>query len=90
VPKPLNPAAVNPQRGTCRSCRRPVLWVRTTAGRPMPLDPEPTEAGNVLLEGGVPRQLTAAEVAGLSDADERERYLPHHATCPQGRAWRKS
>lgn len=25
--------------GTCRSCRAPIVWVRTRSGKPMPLDP---------------------------------------------------
>lgn len=34
----------------CSSCHRPVWWGRTRAGKLMPLDPEPVEDGNVVLE----------------------------------------
>lgn len=36
------------QRGKCRSCRQPVLWVKTVNDKPAPLDPEPHEDGNVV------------------------------------------
>lgn len=65
---------------TCRSCSARVRWVRTKAGKPMPLDPEPNEAGNVTLdEAGV-----ATVHSPQSDA-EGVRYMPHFATCPNYR-----
>ncbi len=37
----------------CRSCRAPIVWARTPAGRLMPLDPTPTDDGNVEIIGGL-------------------------------------
>jgi hypothetical protein len=36
------------QRGKCRSCAKPVLWVKTANNRAIPLDPEPRADGNVV------------------------------------------
>lgn len=36
---------------TCRSCGAEVLWAKTRAGKAMPVDPEPTAEGNVLVGG---------------------------------------
>lgn len=67
----------------CRSCRAPIRWVRMAAsGRPNPLDPEPSERGNiVILEDG--RGLV---VIGARLEERRAQgvplYLSHFVTCP--------
>lgn len=69
----------------CRSCRKPVIWVVVAkTGIRMPLDATPTPDGLVVLDGpqGTARALKKGEeYAGL-------RYTSHHATCPDGSAWR--
>ena len=65
----------------CRSCRAPIVWARTTAGRLMPLDPTPTDAGNVEIING------HAVVHGQAPLAHRNLYMPHFATCPQGQQW---
>lgn len=75
----------------CRSCSTPVRWVETTAGKRMPLDPDPCPDGNFEFteadrEDGPVRALTAEQLAGPA---ERYRYKSHFATCPQSRTWRK-
>ena len=37
----------------CSSCHRPVRWVLTEAGKRMPIDPEPSDSGNVVFTGRV-------------------------------------
>lgn len=71
--------------GTCSSCGAAVLWVRTQAGKAMPLDAAPTLDGNVaMLEGG------ASRAYGLEDhAAQAKRYTSHFATCPHADQWRK-
>jgi hypothetical protein len=44
----------------------------------MPLDAEPTEAGNVVLALGAAIVLSPKRLA----PEGRARYMPHHATCP--------
>lgn len=72
---------------TCRSCRAPIRWAVTTAGRRMPLDLEPVPDGNVVIEGekdGVPvvRVLHRDEQPALFEADQPERFTSHFASCP--------
>jgi hypothetical protein len=72
---------------TCRSCDAPVLWVETSAGRKMPLDPEPVEDGNVVITAEAPLGLRTEAVV-LTKADlaqihpDRLRYRSHFSTCP--------
>lgn len=78
----------------CRSCGDPLLWVTTAAtGKAMPLNPEPDPAGNVVLAddllGGASAQvLGPGEAWGARERGE-DLYMPHHATCPQGKRWRR-
>jgi hypothetical protein len=59
---------------TCRSCGAPITWARTTSGKPIPLDPEPVDRGNLEVEDGVARPV-------LIEAGKL-RYVTHFATCP--------
>ena len=68
----------------CRSCQAPVKWVTTEAGRAMPLDAEPDPGGNVEIVAG-----NQARVHRQTPMVGGPFYMPHHATCPQGREWRK-
>lgn len=70
---------------TCKGCGAPIWWVTTAAhGRAMPLDPDPTPTGNVTLD---PQGRAVVHAAGQATLDDAERYMPHHATCPN---WPKS
>lgn len=62
----------------CRTCQAPIVWASTAANRrPMPLDAEPTGAGNVELVDGL------AVVHGQPPLDpDVELYMPHFSTCP--------
>lgn len=48
----------------CRSCRADMEFVRTTAGRLLPLDLEPTPEGNVRVVDGAAHVAKVAEEAG--------------------------
>ena len=65
----------------CRGC-----------GKPMPLDPDPVEAGRVIVRMGpamgqaTAHSETAEETASRLKAKEpaaRVAFMPHHATCPK-------
>ncbi len=77
----------------CRSCDALIRWAKTSAGKLMPLDAEPTRNGNVQLGwvGGEeiaivvgPADAVAAQAAGI------ELYLSHFATCPSAAQHRAS
>ena len=63
----------------CRSCGAEIRWARTAAkGKAIPLDPEPTEEGNVVLDGDTATVLGPLE----RSAHDGPLFMPHHATCP--------
>jgi hypothetical protein len=77
-------------QGPCRSCRAPMLWIRTRAtGKSMPLDPEPNwERGNILLDEenkavAFPSPEAAQQRRLLTGWDGP--YISHFATCPNAR-----
>ncbi|MDF3309787.1 hypothetical protein P3H15_32735 [Rhodococcus sp. T2V] len=77
----------------CRSCREPIVWTVTKhSGKRLPVNPEPTEKGDVLVEhrGSVLYSgivLAAYREQQLKDGNPL--YLSHFATCPQSAQWRK-
>lgn len=77
----------------CRSCKRPIRWAVTTKGRRIPLDPEPVAGGNVRLtrssDGDVAEILSGSALDAAKSRLERL-FMPHHATCPEGKAWQRS
>lgn len=79
----------------CRSCGAGIVWAVTTSGKRMPLDADPTPAGNVQTTVEPPHDVLRAEVLGpleveLLDPDARAGLrMPHHATCPHADDWRR-
>lgn len=77
---------------TCRSCQAEIRWATTRAGKAIPLDVPPTAEGNVVLEREGARDV-AVTLGGfeleLARSEGRETWMPHHATCPQAKDWRR-
>lgn len=84
----------------CSRCKRPIRWAVTANGKLQPLDRDPDPKGNVVLldelvfvaKRGVHNRshvLTKAELEPSLLADDRPRYMPHHATCPNVEEFRK-
>jgi hypothetical protein len=74
----------------CKSCDAPIRWGRTAAGNNIPVDFEPSEAGNVTLDyTSTPPTATVhgKDYPGSLFA-QWPRFMPHHATCPQADEWR--
>jgi hypothetical protein len=72
-------------RGTCRSCGAPLIWVHTAAtGRSMPLNAEPDPKRQRPHRRRARPRLAQAEL----DEPAGERFMPHHATCPDAGHWR--
>jgi hypothetical protein len=59
------------ERGSCRDCNAPILWVETENGKRMPLDADP-ERRFVIDAGTSPMR-----------ARTRNTYVCHLATCPK-------
>lgn len=70
----------------CSTCGAPILWAKTAKGKPMPLDAEPRDDGNVVLERGV-----AIVIGPLEHVTRRTEplFVSHLATCPQAKDHRK-
>lgn len=73
---------------TCKACGEEIRWIRTRAGKQMPVDPDSfsqqqlspgvvvvTEAGDVLRGGRAPYAAAHG-------------YTPHWATCPHAGQFR--
>jgi hypothetical protein len=75
-------------RGRCRSCGAEVIWAKTEAGRPMPVDVEPDPAGNLHLWLDGNHEYRCAVIVE-SWPDYRPRFRPHFATCPDAQSWRR-
>lgn len=74
-------------RATCGSCRAQIRWFKTPAGRSMPVDVEPSEAGTIVIEEGI-AVVSPAKAMGARNAGE-DTYMPHWATCPNANEHRK-
>ncbi len=82
---------MNSRLGQCRSCQAWIRWVETEKGKPMPLDVDPVSDGNVTVEVSEARRGPVARVWGKPGniPEGVDRFKSHHATCPQGREWRR-
>jgi hypothetical protein len=67
---------------TCRMCAAEVLWVTTSEGKRMPLDPPENDAGNVAVNRWTARVLRA----GQRPLPNETLHVPHFATCPKWKA----
>lgn len=79
-----------PDRGTCKSCGEPVLWMATSTGGRMPVDAEPVADGNCRLdlEHGVVEVLGRKAIAEAR-ANKERLHKSHFATCSSGARHRK-
>jgi hypothetical protein len=78
----------------CRSCGAPLLWGLTLKFKSIPLNAQPDINGNVVMLGEPGERNPIVSVFRSADQarrahPDRDRYMPHHATCPQGKEWRR-
>ncbi len=89
----------------CRSCRARIIWMRTESGKAMPCDPEVLTEYLVPMEDATPAQrqetrLTLVTtdgrvVTGIMGTcltpfvREWKGRVPHWATCPQAKDFRR-
>jgi len=67
---------------TCRTCGATIVWSRTENNKNIPLNPEPVEGGNIILECN-------GALARVVKPDGARRYISHYATCPQAAQHRR-
>lgn len=72
----------------CRSCNANIIWARTSSGRPMPVDAEPTRSANVRLrwEGSEVKADVVKVALAFGSTGNR---LSHFVTCPKADQWRR-
>lgn len=65
----------------CRSCNADIRWVKMESGKRMPIDAQPSEQGNIVIEGDwqIGRVLTKEDLAQPATSP---RFLSHFASCP--------
>ena len=70
---------------SCRSCGAEILWVKMESGKNMPVDADPVDDGNLLVDWNallahvIPK---GADYSGL-------RFKSHFSTCPNAKQHRK-
>ena len=67
----------------CRSCGRNIYWLKTSKGKLMPVDTQPSKDGNIVIEEGIATVVSQGSLFG------EPLYTSHFATCPQAPSWRK-
>lgn len=74
-------------KSTCKSCRKPIVWAYTTAGRKAPFEVD--DNGEWILENGTARHVgpRPAQIDLLATA-QPQRYTSHFSSCPDAPAWR--
>ncbi len=72
----------------CRSCGAALIWAVTEQGKRMPLDAEPSEKGNILLEGDKAVYVGKARIEKVREAG-KPLYLSHFATRPNAKSHQK-
>lgn len=72
-------------RGNCRACGAPILWVKSVKGRTMPLNVAPVEDGNVTLDKD---GVATVHPPGTMFYEDEVRYTSHFSTCPNADEFR--
>lgn len=77
----------------CKSCGKPIIWVKTPSGRSMPCDPElvpycavPKAKDKIVTPAG---SVLSCEYKEDGQGATGLGYIPHWATCPNADAHRK-
>lgn len=81
------------RKSNCRGCGKPILWIRTIHGKSIPVDPEPVmfwqhlgSRGRVVTNNG---EVVACKLNGDPQTATGIGYVPHWATCPKYKDFKK-
>lgn len=79
--------------GTCRGCGVKIVWIKTSAGKSMPCNPDPVTywqkakaAGKVVTPNG---EVLSCEFEGDLHEATGIGYISHYATCPQAARFKR-
>jgi hypothetical protein len=79
----------------CRSCEASIYWVFTEHGKRMPIDADPSAAGNVVLTVRLGGRIAVVlppeslfEDEAITELRQQARYTSHFVTCPHADEWR--
>lgn len=87
---------------TCSGCKATIRWIKTTAGKSMPVDPErihewidtdapSTKLPRITLITPEGETVTGHQGSILTPgARSFEGYISHFATCPQAKQFRRA
>lgn len=67
--------------GTCRSCQAPVIWVKSSKGKNVPIDGDELEITNIAKGGWVDLK---------TEKTPDGRFVCHFATCPNADEHRRN
>ena len=85
---PARPRAKS-ARSKCRSCNADIIWTVTRRnGKPMPVDFEPTDDGDFVLDREGDGSFTATKYYARIHGD-RPRRKSHFASCPNASKHRR-
>lgn len=71
------------------NCGADIVWTVTDAGKRMPLNPEPSPDGNVILRTDDHGQIRAHVLTGSQLPAQVEAWVPHHRTCVDSADYRR-
>lgn len=74
------------ERCRTKECNALIIWARTVTGSSMPIDAEPVEGGNVVLE--MRQGFVRATVLRKDDVTTEPTYVSHFTTCVRAAGWR--
>ena len=82
----------NGNYGTCRACGQQIMWIKTTAGKAMPVNPLATPywpaegaAGKIVTPDG---SVVSCHFDGTRE-NAKFGYVSHFATCPAAGSFRR-
>lgn len=76
----------------CQFCGRDINWYRTVQGNMMPVNPEPSQRGTIMLIGMPPvaTVLTKTELELRRNPNGTRLFVSHWDTCPSAQQARVS
>ena len=81
------------RKSICRGCGAEIIWIRTTAGKSMPCDPEPvsywasTTGKQVIITPN--GEARTCRLEGPHNDATGIGYISHFATCPKANQFKK-